>query len=61
MSILLADIDSTCSRLGKDDGHKYVFAEDSIQYLKVNLFIVPKKNKFKSEILAFDLDFAKRQ
>lgn len=35
MSILLADIDATCSNLGKYDGINYQIEEDVIQSLKV--------------------------
>lgn len=35
MSILLADIDATCSGLGYHDGNKYYMEEDALQSLKV--------------------------
>lgn len=35
MSILLADIDATCSGLGKYDGNQYYAAPDVLQSLKV--------------------------
>lgn len=38
MSILLADIDATCSSLGYHDGSKYYIEDDAIQSLKVNKF-----------------------
>lgn len=40
MSILLADIDATCSALGKYDGNQYYAAPDVLQSLKV------RKQKF---------------
>lgn len=40
MSILLADIDATCSGLGFHDGHKYYTANDAAQSLKVNIFFL---------------------
>lgn len=36
MSILLADIDATCSSLGYYDGSKYYIEPDAIQCLKVS-------------------------
>lgn len=36
MSILLADIDATCSSLGYHDGNKYLIEEDALQSLKVS-------------------------
>lgn len=36
MSILLADIDATCSSLGYYDGSKYYIETDAIQCLKVS-------------------------
>lgn len=36
MSILLADIDATCSSLGYHDGNKYFIEEDALQSLKVS-------------------------
>lgn len=38
MSILLADINATCSSLGRHDGNKYYIEEDAIQSLKVRSF-----------------------
>lgn len=35
MSILLADIDATCSSLGHHAGNKYYAEDDAIQSLKV--------------------------
>lgn len=35
MSILLADIDATCSGLGNYDGNQYYAAPDALQSLKV--------------------------
>jgi timeless len=35
MSILLADIDATCSNLGYHDGSKYYIEDDTLQSLKV--------------------------
>lgn len=35
MSILLADIDATCSNLGYHDGDKYYIEDDTLQSLKV--------------------------
>lgn len=39
MSILLADIDATCSSLGQYDGNKYIIQFDAIQSLKVKIII----------------------
>ena len=36
MSILLADIDATCSSLGYNDGSKYNIEDDALQSLKVS-------------------------
>lgn len=36
MSLLLADIDATCSSLGKFDGNIYIIADDCISSLKVS-------------------------
>lgn len=38
MSILLADIDATCSVLGRHDGNKYYIQEDTVQSLKVKYY-----------------------
>lgn len=41
MSVLLADIDATCSSLGFHDGTKYYKDEDTMQSLKVNKYFQP--------------------
>lgn len=61
MSILLADIDATCSSLGRYDGSKYYIEDDAIQSLKVKWKIIYLHVYlfFDSHffiILAFDLD-----
>ncbi|XP_055604879.1 protein timeless homolog [Uranotaenia lowii] len=42
MSILLADIDATCSSLGWDDGSKYYMEPDAIQGLKHLIWILKR-------------------
>jgi hypothetical protein len=42
MSILLADIDATCSSLGYHDGTKYLIEEDALQSLKVRYYFFKK-------------------
>lgn len=42
MSILLADIDATCSSLGWDDGCKYHMESDAIQGLKHLIWILKR-------------------
>lgn len=40
MSILLADIDATCSSLGYNDGNKYYIEINALQALKVSKLIL---------------------
>ena len=40
MSILLADIDATCSILGFHDGNKYYAEKDALQSLKVKIILI---------------------
>ncbi|KAG5666559.1 hypothetical protein PVAND_014577 [Polypedilum vanderplanki] len=44
MSILLADIDATCSNLGYHDGNKYYIEDDTIQSLKHLIWILRRDN-----------------
>jgi hypothetical protein len=61
MSILLADIDATCSNLGYHDGTSYYIEDDALQSLKVSfsLFLTKNANFNEKKILfflAFNLD-----
>lgn len=63
MSILLADIDATCSSLGHHAGDKYYAEEDAIQSLKVkkNFIYFYFTIYLLTIILAFNLDPPTRQ
>lgn len=53
MSILLADIDATCSGLGHHAGNKYYAEDDAIQSLKVIDWILIKSCLLSSNNIRF--------